>query len=47
MVAKLAPRDLMDRLVIAPPEGLRFEPVFADGESMWIRIVELPEARED
>jgi hypothetical protein len=32
---------------MAPPEGLRVEPVFADGESMWIRIVALPEARED
>ena len=47
VVAKLAPPDLMDRLVMPPPEGLRVEPVFADGESMWIRVLALPEARED
>jgi hypothetical protein len=47
VVAKLAPPDLMDRLVMPPPKGLRVEPVFADGQSMWIRITELPEARED
>jgi len=45
--ARLEPSELMDRLVRPPPEGLRVEPVFADGRSIWIRIVELPVAVED
>ena len=45
--ARLEPPELMDRLVTPPPEGLRVEPVFADGRSIWIRIVELPGALED
>jgi hypothetical protein len=45
--AELAPAELMDRLVMPPPEGLRVEPVFAEGRSMWIRIAELPGALED
>ena len=45
--ARLAPPELMDRLVVSPPEGLRVEPVSADGRSMRIRIVELPGAVED
>ena len=43
----LAPPELMDRLVVPPPGGLRVEPVFADARSMRIRIVELPGAVED
>jgi hypothetical protein len=45
--APLGSEALMDRLVTPPPEGLRVEPVFADGRSVWIRIVELPGALED
>jgi len=45
--AELAPAELMDRLVMPPPEGLRLEPVSADGRSLWLRIVELPGARGD
>jgi len=45
--ARLEPPELMDRLVAPPPEGLRVEPLFADGDSMRIRVVELPGSVED
>jgi hypothetical protein len=45
--AQLTPQGLLDRLVTPPPEGLRVEPVFADGGSVWIRIIELPGAPGD
>jgi hypothetical protein len=47
VVAKASPSDLMERLVRSPPTGLRVEPVSADGQSMRIRVVELPGALED
>jgi hypothetical protein len=47
VAGRLAPSELIDRLVTPSPEGLRVEPVFADGRSIWIRIAELPEAVED
>jgi hypothetical protein len=47
VVAKLAPPELLDRLLRPPPAGLRVEPVYADGESIRIRIVELPGSIED
>jgi hypothetical protein len=36
VTARLEPPELMDRLVTPPPEGLRVEPVFADGRSILI-----------
>ena len=45
--AWLEPPELMDRLVAPPPEGLRVDPLFADGGSMRIRVVELPGSPED
>jgi hypothetical protein len=45
--AQLTPQELMNRLVSPPPEGLRVEPLFADGRSVWIRLIELPGAPED
>jgi hypothetical protein len=45
--AAVEPSQLMERLAATPPEGLRIEPVFADGRSLWIRIAEVPAARED
>ena len=45
--SRLEPAELMNRLVNAPPEGLRVEPEFADGRSIWIRVVELPGTVED
>lgn len=45
--SRLVPPELMERLVAPPPEGFRVEPVSADGQSMRIRIVELPGAVED
>ncbi len=47
VAGRLAPSELIDRLVTPSPEGLRVEPVFADDRSIWIRIAELPEAVED
>lgn len=44
---RLTAPELLDRLVSPPPEGLRVEPVFADGPSVWIRIEELPGLRGD
>ena len=45
--SRLEPAELMNRLVNPPPQGLRVEPEYADGRSIWIRIVELPVAVED
>jgi len=45
--ARLEPPELMDRLVARPPEGLRVDPLLADGRSIWIRVVELPGSVED
>jgi hypothetical protein len=45
--AQLAPPELTERLLAPPPEGLRVEPVFADGGSIWIRVTELPGVLED
>ena len=47
VVTKASPSDLIEGLVRSPPEGFRVEPVSADGQSMRIRIVELPGAVED
>jgi hypothetical protein len=47
VAGRMAPSELIDRLVAPPPEGLMVEPIFADGRSVWIRIVELPETPED
>jgi hypothetical protein len=45
--AAVEPSQLMERLVATPPEGLRVEPLFADGRSIWIRVAEVPGALED
>ena len=45
--AQLAPPELTERLLTPPPKGLRVEPVFADGGSIWIRVTELPGVLED
>ena len=45
--ARLAPPELMQRLVAPPPEGLRVEPVSTDDRSVWIRVTELPAAVDD
>jgi len=42
VVAEASASDLLDRLVRSPPEGLRVVPLFADDDSMRIRIAELP-----
>ncbi len=44
---RLTPQELVDRLVNPQPDGLRVEPVFVDGQSVRIRIAELPGFRED
>jgi hypothetical protein len=44
---RLTPPELVDRLLNPPPDGLRVESVFADGQSVRIRIAELPGFRED
>jgi hypothetical protein len=45
--ARLAPPELMERLVAPPPEGLRVEPVSVDDRSLRIRVTELPPAVGD
>jgi hypothetical protein len=47
VAGRLAPDELIDRLVAPSPEGLRVEPVFADSRSVWIRVTELPQAVQD
>jgi hypothetical protein len=47
VAGRLAPDELIDRLVAPAPEGLRVEPVFADTMSVWIRVTELPPALRD
>lgn len=47
VATEASPSELMDYLVTPPPAGLRVEPVFADGESVWIRVIELPGTPED